>query len=215
MQVESRSSGKGKEHVIIPDKKTTTESKVPAELSSWLILVGTDRDKQAFTCLFKFFAPKIKRFGISKLGGEAAANELVQDTMTNVWKKAHLYNEEKGAGTTWVYTVMRNAAFDMLRKVKAKAEQTIADDIWPIDAMVAESQSDELPFGDHLMSRHVMTQIEKLPLAQKTIVKGVYFQELSQEQLAQQLGVPLGTVKSRLRLALAKLKVHMGEQDHD
>lgn len=74
---------------------------------------------------------------------------------------------------------MRNAAFDMLRKVKAKAEQTIADDIWPIDAMVAESQSDELPFGDHLMSRHVMTQIEKLPLAQKTIVKGVYFQELS------------------------------------
>ena len=94
--------------------------------------------------------------------------------MTNVWKKAHLYNEEKGAATTWVYTVMRNAAFDMLRKVKAKAEQTIADDIWPIDAMVAESQSEDLPFGDHLMSRHVMTQIEKLPLAQKTIVKGVY-----------------------------------------
>jgi RNA polymerase sigma-70 factor (ECF subfamily) len=73
--------------------------------------------------------------------------------------RAHTNNEEKGAATTWVYTVMRNAAFDMLRKVKAKAEQTIADDIWPIDAMVAESQSDQSPFGDHLMSRHVMTQI--------------------------------------------------------
>ncbi|MFA0520310.1 RNA polymerase subunit sigma, partial [Vibrio sp. 10N.222.55.E8] len=86
------SVGSGKEHVIIPDNKLPTDSKVPKELSSWLILVGTDRDKQAFTYLFKFFAPKIKRFGINKLGGEAAANELVQDTMTNVWKKAHLYN---------------------------------------------------------------------------------------------------------------------------
>ncbi|NOH95984.1 sigma-70 family RNA polymerase sigma factor [Vibrio sp. 99-70-13A1] len=202
-------TGKDKEHVIIP------ESQVPTELSSWLVLVANKRDKQAFTQLFKFFAPKIKRFGMTKLNNEASANELVQETMTNIWKKAHLYNEDKGAATTWVYTVMRNAAFDMLRKIKSKAEQNVADDIWPIDAALAESNEEESPFADHLMSRHIMNQIDTLPPAQRTIVKGVYFQELSQEQLAQQLDVPLGTVKSRLRLALAKLKQQMGDQRHD
>lgn len=209
MQLGKVKNEKAKESVIVPD------SKVPPELSSWLVLVASHRDKQAFTRLFQFFAPKIKRFGINKLGSEASANELVQDTMTNVWKKAHLYNSEKGAATTWVYTVMRNAAFDMLRKVKAKAEQNIADDIWPIDAALSEASDDESEYSDHLMSRHVRSQIDKLPPAQRTIVEGVYYQELSQEQLAQQLGVPLGTVKSRLRLALAKLKLHMGEQNHD
>jgi len=204
-----RTTGKDKEHVIIP------ESQVPTELSSWLVLVANKRDKQAFTHLFEFFAPKIKRFGMTKLNNEASANELVQETMTNIWKKAHLYNEDKGAATTWVHTVMRNAAFDMLRKIKAKAEQNMADDIWPIDAALAESNDENSPFPDHLMSRHMMSQIETLPLAQRTIVKGVYFQELSQEQLAQQLDVPLGTVKSRLRLALAKLKQQMGDQYHD
>ncbi|MDN3616150.1 MAG: sigma-70 family RNA polymerase sigma factor [Vibrio gallaecicus] len=204
-----RTTGKDKEHVIIP------ESQVPTELSSWLVLVANKRDKQAFTQLFKFFAPKIKRFGMTKLNNEASANELVQETMTNIWKKAHLYNEDKGAATTWVYTVMRNAAFDMLRKVKAKAEQNVADDIWPIDAALAESHEEASPFADHLMSRHMMSQIDTLPPAQRTIVKGVYFQELSQEQLAQQLDVPLGTVKSRLRLALAKLKQQMGDQYND
>lgn len=209
MQHTISKTGKDKENVIIP------ETQVPTELSSWLVLVANKRDKQAFTQLFTFFAPKIKRFGMTKLNNEASANELVQETMTTIWRKAHLYSEEKGAATTWVYTVMRNAAFDMLRKIKSKAEQNMADDIWPIDAALAENSDQDSPFSDHLMSRHVMDQIETLPIAQRTIVKGVYFQELSQEQLAQQLDVPLGTVKSRLRLALAKLKQQMGDQYHD
>lgn len=102
-----------------PDKgsaniKTQPETQVPAELSTWLVRVADARDKQAFTRLFQFFAPKIKRFGIKQLGNEAQAHELVQETMSNVWRKAHLYDGDKGAATTWVYTVMRNAAFDML-----------------------------------------------------------------------------------------------------
>ncbi|GIU23668.1 RNA polymerase sigma factor [Shewanella colwelliana] len=191
------------------------EQQVPEELSDWLVSVASQRDKQAFTRLFQFFAPKILRFGIKQLGNEAQGNELVQDTMTNVWRKAHLYDSSKGAATTWVYTIMRNASFDMLRRIKAKNEQNLGDDIWPVDMAQDEGSSDTESFGDHLMEKQMLDYVESLPLAQQAVVKGVYYQELSQEQLAQQLGVPIGTVKSRLRLALAKLKQQMGDEYHD
>lgn len=197
---------KQKELVITADKYT------PEQLSYRLELVAAYRDKKAFTELFQFFAPKVKHFGFARLGSEASANELVQETMASVWKKAHLYHPEKGAATTWVYTTMRNACFDMLRKIKSKSEQNLADDIWPLDQAQLESGNEESEFKDHLMSAQVMRYVDLLPPAQQTIIKGVYYQELSQEQLAQQLGVPLGTIKSRLRLALAKLKQQMGER---
>jgi RNA polymerase sigma-70 factor (ECF subfamily) len=210
-QIVSKSYPKRESQIIA----NNIETQVPAELSYWLALVADQGDKQAFTALFQFFAPKIKRFGIKQLGSDAQANELVQETMTNVWRKAHLYNSDKGAATTWVYTVMRNASFDMLRRIKAKNEQNLGDDIWPIDMAQDELQSDEEHFGDHLMEKQMLNYVNTLPEAQQAVVKGVYYQELSQEQLAQQLGVPIGTIKSRLRLALAKLKQQMGGGSHD
>jgi RNA polymerase sigma factor (sigma-70 family) len=192
-----------------------TDLQVQAELYQWLNLVSRQRDKQAFTALFQFFAPKIQRFGIQRLGSNDKANELVQETMSNVWRKAHLYDAEKGAATTWVYTVMRNACFDMLRRIKTRNEQLLGDDIWPVEQALVDNQLESETFSDHLMEKHMREQIDKLPSSQQTVVKGVYFQSLSQEQLAQQLDVPLGTIKSRLRLALAKLKLQMRDEYHD
>ena len=193
---------------IIPKQETDT---VPKELSLWLNLVANNRDKQAFTAIFAFFAPKIRRFGVKQLNTDAQAAELVQETLSNVWKKAHLYDPDKGAATTWVYTIMRNASFDMLRKIQSKNELLLGDDIWPIEA---QEYCDSDGHGDHLMERQMLNYLDMLPESQQLVVKGVYFQELSQEQLSKQLGVPLGTVKSRLRLALAKLKDQIGES-HD
>jgi RNA polymerase sigma-70 factor (ECF subfamily) len=176
-------------------------------LSGWLIDIAEKRDKQAFASLFKWFSPKIMGFGRKQFNNPAMASELLQETMTNVWRKAHLYNSDKGAATTWVYTVMRNISFDMLRKIQANHEDTLSDDIWPL----AEAQnSDEHVFADHLMDKQIAQYLNKLPDNQKQIVQGVYFQDLSQEQLAKNLNIPLGTVKSRLRLALTKLRQHIG-----
>jgi len=176
-------------------------------LSSWLIDIADKRDKQAFANLFKWFSPKIMGFGRKQFNNPAMASELLQETMTNVWRKAHLYNSDKGAATTWVYTVMRNISFDMLRKIQANHEDTLSDDIWPL----AEAQnSDEHVFTDHLMDKQIARYLNRLPDNQKQIVQGVYFQDLSQEQLAKNLNIPLGTVKSRLRLALTKLRQHIG-----
>ncbi|CAH0536694.1 sigma-70 family RNA polymerase sigma factor [Vibrio marisflavi] len=185
------------------------------ELSRWLSLVAIQQDKEAFSILFKFFAPRIQQFGLKQFRNESQANELVQDTMTNVWRKAHLYDAKKGAATTWIYTVMRNAAFDLSRKAKSKPEQNIGDDIWPLDQVLSSSNEASMLSDDYLMSKHLHRVVESLPEAQKVVVQGVYFQELTQEQLSVQLGVPIGTIKSRLRLALEKIRSQMKEQDND
>ena len=128
--------------------------------------------------------------------------------MSNVWRKAHLFNVEKGLPTTWVYTIMRNVTFDMLRKVQSNKEDNLSDDIWPIAEKL--SAEDDV-FEDHLAKDSIMASINTLSDHQQQVVKGFYFLEMSQEQLAQHLNVPLGTIKSRLRLALAKLRQQIGD----
>jgi RNA polymerase sigma-70 factor (ECF subfamily) len=181
------------------------------EICQWLKAIADNRDKHAFTLLFKFFAPKIKNIVRSKFPNEDQASEVVQETMSNIWRKAHLYNADKGAPTTWVYTVMRNVTFDLLRKVKGNKEDNLSEDIWHV---VENQHVDNESFDDHIENKNLLDVIENLPEAQQQVVKGYYLMEMSQEQLAQELNLPLGTIKSRLRLALAKLKTRLGE-NHD
>ncbi|WP_299667684.1 sigma-70 family RNA polymerase sigma factor [uncultured Psychromonas sp.] len=188
-----------------------TENTDHTQLCEWLKAVAENRCKISFTHLFKFFAPKIQRIARSKFPNEAQAHEVVQDTMSNVWRKAHLFDSNKGAATTWVYTVMRNVTFDLLRKIKNNREDNLSDDIWPIaENAVAEDHS----YEDHLENKQLLRVIEALPVPQQEVVKGFYLMEMSQEQLASHLNLPLGTIKSRLRLALVKMKVQLGEE-HD
>ncbi|EWH09397.1 RNA polymerase sigma factor [Catenovulum agarivorans DS-2] len=192
----------------VENKRSMLTPEQSAELKKWLIAVALKRDKQAFAFLFKSFAPKIKSFGYKQFNSEALASDLLQETMSLVWRKAHLYNADKGAVTTWVYTIMRNLSFDMLRKMQTSKEDCLSDDIWPIvDAHAADSDTEA--FSDHLLKQQLAKYADALPEAQKQVVHGMYFNELTQEELAHQLNIPLGTVKSRLRLALGKLKQQM------
>ncbi len=183
------------------------------QLKNCLISVAKERDKRAFAYLFSWFAPKIKGIAIKQLGSEAQAMDVVQETMSKVWNKAHLFDKNKGAATTWVYTIMRNVSFDLLRKQQTRKEDHLSDELWPIvEAQSSDIDDDE--YGDHIEKKLIANHIQLLPQAQQDIIKGLYFHELSQEQLAKQLGIPLGTVKSRLRLAMAKLKQQLGD-NHD
>ncbi|QTL34764.1 sigma-70 family RNA polymerase sigma factor [Pseudoalteromonas viridis] len=182
-----------------------------AQLCDWMHRIAKQRDRKAFACLFKWFAPKVLHLGRQRFGDASQAQELLQESMANVWRKAHLFNAEKGAVTTWIYTLVRNQSFDMLRKMQTNREDNLSEDIWQ---QHSNERDDSAEFSDHLLDRQLVEYVEKLPEEQKNVVKGIYFQEMSQEELANQLGIPLGTVKSRLRLALGKLKAHMGEH-HD
>ncbi|MEE4244320.1 MAG: sigma-70 family RNA polymerase sigma factor [Kangiellaceae bacterium] len=180
-----------------------------SQLSEYLLAVATHRDVAAFNKLFAWFAPKIKRVAEKKLNSSSAGMDIAQETMTKVWRKAHLYSPDKGAASTWVYTVMRNVIFDALRKIKNHQTESISDDIWPTEDIAI----DENVFQDHLEDRKLKELVNQLPKAQQETLKAIYFQQLTHEQLAQQLNVPLGTVKSRIRLAVNKLKQQMGAID--
>jgi len=181
------------------------------QLTHWLGLVAAKRDKQAFSHVFSWFSPKVLRIAAQKLNNETLANEVVQETLTNIWRKSHFFQPEKGKATTWMYTVMRNVIFDTLRKIRTQQKVCLSEDIYPD---YIEQQAVEVDFKDHLQDDQLMKIVDSLPINQQEVVKAIYFQELTQEQLAKQLNIPLGTVKSRLRLALSKLKIQLGDQ-HD
>ncbi|RYV02346.1 RNA polymerase subunit sigma [Shewanella sp. OPT22] len=176
-------------------------------LSQLLVDVALKRDQKAFTIVFQHFAPKIKRFAVQKFSNSDKANDIVQDTMSNVWRKAHLFCPNKGAAHTWIYTIMRNVTFDALRKIRSGREDNLSEDIWSY----IEGETEEKVFEDHLEKKFILANINKLSEAQLSVVKAFYFSELSQEQISECLDIPLGTVKSRLRLAVAKLKGNIGD----
>ncbi|MDD1783688.1 sigma-70 family RNA polymerase sigma factor [Enterovibrio sp. ZSDZ35] len=194
-----------------PKSHSSMSASSPEQLADWLRCVADHRDEAAFAALFKHFAPKVKAYGHSHLRVDGQAMELVQETMTLVWRKAHLYDGSKGGASTWVFTIMRNVSFDMLRKVKSNREDCLSGDIWPlIDGESGEQEDDALQ--DQIQSQ-LLSYIDLLPDLQQQVVRGVYLKQLTHQELADQLHVPLGTIKSRLRLGLQKLRSHLEVND--
>ncbi|MFT5880689.1 MAG: RNA polymerase sigma-70 factor (ECF subfamily) [Moritella sp.] len=180
-----------------------------ARLDTWLKKVANAQDKVAFSHLFHYFSPKIQAYGIKKFHNPTMAMELVQETMLLIWRKATLFNNSKGNAAGWVFTVMRNHCFDMLRKVQSNKEDTVSDELWPLFGdQIEEKQTDWLEINN--LKRH----LGALPRPQKQVVEGLYLRGLTQPELAEHLNVPIGTIKSRLRLALTKLKQEFTDEQN-
>jgi len=187
------------------------------DLTALLLRVATQRDKAAYSQLFHYFAPRIRHYGIRHLRSEARALELVQETLLAVWQKASLYHHEKGAATTWIYTVMRNQCFDMLRRQQVAKEDLVAEDIWPVlEYQNIDSEDISDPGENEILTRQLSSYIHLLPPAQQEVIRGVYLEDKTLQEMADTLDVPLGTIKSRLRLALGKLREQIvQESEHD
>ncbi|WEM44814.1 sigma-70 family RNA polymerase sigma factor (plasmid) [Photobacterium sp. DA100] len=191
-------SGNSKEPII--------NDEAPAiDVAMLLHNIADARCRRSYEQLFNLVAPKLMNFSRKQLRDESLAMEIVQETMLKVWLKAHLYDESKGAALTWIYSVARNVKFDLLRKSKHQQDWVQGDDLWPI--LHEEQDADKLPIEFHaIVSQELEALIEKLPPAQSEVVRMVCMQGASHQDVADALGVPLGTVKSRLRLALQKMK---------
>ncbi|KXF81760.1 sigma-70 family RNA polymerase sigma factor [Enterovibrio coralii] len=194
-----------------PRSHSSMSAPSPEQLAELLQRVAVDRDEPAFATLFTYFAPKVKAYGLRHLRVDGQAMELVQETMTLVWRKAHLYDGSKGGASTWVFTIMRNVSFDMLRKVKSNREDCLSGDIWPLIDGESGEQEDEA-LQDQIQTQ-LLSYIDLLPDLQQQVVIGVYLKQLTHQELADQLNVPLGTIKSRLRLGLQKLRTHLEVND--
>lgn len=174
------------------------------EWSLCLQAIAEHRDRQAFSRLFTHFAPLIKAFALNGSPIAAAhADELVQEVMIKVWQKAAGFNPHKAAASTWIYTIARNCRTDTFRRLQKFDTQVNAEDIWPDESedgpLVAMQQR-----RDELKVKELLAQ---LPHEQAQILAKVYMEGKSHSEVAEDLDLPLGTVKSRVRLAMQKLQL--------
>lgn len=182
------------------------------EWSECLVLIAEKEDRAAFARLFKHFAPLIKAFALSGSALSAShADELVQEVMLKIWQKARAFDPEKAAASTWVYTIARNCRTDMFRRLQKFDTPLAAEDFSP-------DIEDEEPFMQ-LQSRRSAQRIHELmtelPPEQTQILAKVYMEGKSHAEAAAELDLPLGTVKSRVRLAIQKLQVQFEEARGD
>lgn len=169
--------------------------------------VGSHQDKKAFSKLFAHFSPFLKAF-LVKSGGVSMENaeELVQETMIKVWRKAPTFSASQASASTWIYTIARNTRIDWLRKQnRQNVDELSADDLY------AEREV-PTPYSSVVQIRnkkHISEQLGQLPAEQAEVLRLMYFKGKSGQQVADELDLPLGTVKSRIRLALNKLKLSL------
>lgn len=171
-----------------------------------LTFVALKRDRQAYADLFNYFAPRLKAFGMKMFGNEQQALEMVQDTMLNVWKKAALFDASRGCASTWIFTIARNVRFDMLRKKQSRKDDISADDLWNGDYPESYAEDTADNWDIQLLSEKLVPHFSLLPPLQREVIEKVYLQEKTHQEVSDELAIPLGTVKSRIRLALDRLR---------
>lgn len=171
-----------------------------ADLADLLMRVAEVRDKTAFAQLFEHFGPRIKGFMMRKGADAELAEDLAQDTMITVWRKAHMYSREKGTVSTWIFTIARNRRIDWARRSSNVQFADIAD----YDQASDDPGSDETVTSTQ-EAEFVAEAIEALPEDQKQVISMAFMEDLTQMEISDRLSLPLGTVKSRMRLAYQKL----------
>lgn len=176
--------------------------KVPDDKLAGLIgEIAEKRSKAAFATLFTHFAPRIKSFMMRKGADAELAEDLAQDTMLALWNKASLYSAERGSVSTWVFTIARNLRIDRLRR-QGSYQFVDVDDY---EEVCDDPISDEVLMADQERTL-VRRAMQGLPDDQMDIIRMAYLQDMSQSEIASRLSIPLGTVKSRMRLAYARLR---------
>ncbi|MCE3251464.1 MAG: polymerase subunit sigma-24 [Cellvibrio sp.] len=190
-----------KKAVSMNDSTATNDS---PDWGALLARVAEHDDKAAFRAIYQHFAPRIKAYAINQ-GFSQHAEVLVQEVMTSVWRNAEKYSESLASVSTWVFTITRNQRIDILRKLnRTRAEVVIeTEDLWQIpteDTTICSIQNLST-------EKFVTAALEKLPEEQMIALRKVYYEGKTHEEVAEELNIPLGTVKGRLRLSLQKLRV--------
>lgn len=181
---------------------------LPDSFETLLSAVGQRRDRSAFITLFNHFAPRLKSFLMKKGATPDHAEELAQETMLTVWNKAAGYDPKQAGASTWIFTIARNKRIDSLRK-NSRVEFDFGDPAFVPDDMAPAPDRQVI---DSDRTEQVAAALKTLPPEQADLIRKAYFEDKTHHEIASEIKIPLGTVKSRLRLALERLHRQL-EQD--
>ncbi len=167
---------------------------------AWLLAIGTRRDQSAFQALDAYYRPRLIAFYANKQMPVAQAEDLVQEVLLTLWQKASQYDPAKAKPAAWIYQIARNKRLDYLRSPGAQIHQPLNDNL-PVFA--TDNAAEIMEANLH---QRALDHLNLLPPEQSQLVEAAFVAEKTHAQLAKSSGLPLGTVKSRLRLALARLR---------
>jgi len=180
----------------------------PARQAQLLAAVAAGHGTAAFVELFNYFAPRLKAY-MKRLGAnDSLADELTQDVMVTVWRKAGAYDPAKSAVSSWIFTIARHQRIDALRRERRRALNPDEPLLWP----------EEMPPPDATLqatqrARRVRAALDTLSREQRAVVHLAFFDGKSHAEIASSLAIPLGTVKSRMRLAFEHIREALGGDD--
>lgn len=204
------SRAQGQQDTALPDGAILMADRLPPspvmQLShEWVAEVAAiaqARDQSAFAAVFRHFAPRVKAFLMKSGADEALAEECMQDVMATLWRKAHLFDPTRASVSTWIFTIARNRKIDLLRKYARPEPEDLP---WGPEA--EPDQEDVLALQQE--SQKLAEALRKLPQKQRILIEKAYFGDLTHGEIALETGLPLGTIKSRIRLALERLRHNM------
>ena len=178
-------------------------------LSEWdrlLLRVASDRDRSAFKKLYEHFAPRLKSF-LLRIGSDmSAAEEICQESMIMVWRRAETFNPDSAGASTWIFTIARNKRIDKLRK----DNRPLPDLHDPSFFQIPVDKSDDI-LQRVEEEKKIKNALKNLPPEQAKLILSAYYEEKSHRKIADETNLPLGTVKSRIRLAINRLRTQLEE----
>ena len=171
--------------------------------------VAERQDRAAFAELFGHFAPRVKAYLKKQGAADSQAEEIAQETMLTIWRKAELYDAAAASVATWTFTIARNLRIDAGRRERRGG----AIRVWDVDA---EFEVDDAPLADTKLAAaqseaRVRAALKSLSSEQLKVIRMSFFEDRPHGEIARTLQIPLGTVKSRLRLAMDRLRGLLGE----
>lgn len=173
-----------------------------------MLAIAEHRDQDALARLFDHYVPKLRAFCLAKQpGANLMADDIAQEVMIRIWNKAQTYKQESASLNTWVFTLARNARIDYLRKNSRHQSDIDPEYLWK---NVIDEHTD--PFKDaqqHRDQERIKQGLDQLPSEQKQVLAKVYLEGKTHKEAAEELSLPLGTIKSRVRLALHKLTIYI------
>lgn len=184
-------------------KPVENEASAPSadEQCQLIRAVAVARDRDAFARLFTHFAPRVKSFLMRAGLADTVAEEVTQETMLAVWRKASYFDPSRAGLSTWIFTIARNHRIDRLRRGRLQTRESLAD---PSDEPDAPLSGEEIAIVAE-REKQIRDALGSLSEDQATIVRLSYFADKPHAEISRELGIPLGTVKSRIRLALNRL----------
>jgi RNA polymerase sigma-70 factor (ECF subfamily) len=175
-----------------------------ADPSLWIVAIAGSRSRECFALLFSHFAPRVKSY-LLKLGARPElAEELAQETLLTVWRKAAYFDPSRASASTWIFTIARNLRIDAIRRERHPDDLIDEPQLKPAETVRAD---EALSCGER--EQRLRGALKTLPKDQAEVVRLSFFHDKAHAEISTDLGVPLGTVKSRLRLAMVRLRAQL------